>query len=478
MKIKLENFTKEFRTTCLFKNQNLEIDLNNGEVAFITGENGSGKSTLFKIIAGILHINSGKIEVDQNIPYDKWSKNNCYYMPASDKGLTYKLTGIENIRYLCSLKGRSFKDTLNDLTYYADFFGANEFLKRKVEEMSTGQKRLVHILSALSSPCSVILLDEPTIALDERNINILIEIIKNEKKIKRRNLLWYPTIDTSETDLIRKILLLVITLLERRFIMKAINLAVNSMINDFKILFRYKKSLISDIIIFVSVYICILVFSETSSFADYYNLSSDGGPTLLLIGYIFWSFSSVALGFSSTVISSDARTGMLEVKLQGILPYYLQIFLSVMVSAIETIIILVIISLFSVLINLINLSSLYFVFVSIVLSIPSIIGMFGIGLILGGLSLKEKNIGQFVSIISAILLFLSNTLIVNLPNIIYIIPFTSGIDLIRKLYSKSFFDTNLFIINLIVCGVWFIIGVLTFEYFLNIERARGNFDTF
>ena len=107
-----------------------------------------------------------------------------------------------------------------------------------------------------------------------------------------------------------------------------------------------------------------------------------------------------------------------------------------------------------------------------------IIGMFGIGLILGGLSLKEKNIGQFVSIISAILLFLSNTLIVNLPNIIYIIPFTSGIDLIRKLYSKSFFDTNLFIINLIVCGVWFIIGVLTFEYFLNIERARGNFDTF
>ncbi|EHR36337.1 ATP-binding cassette domain-containing protein [Facklamia languida] len=182
MKIKLENFTKEFRTTCLFKNQNLEIDLNNGEVAFITGENGSGKSTLFKIIAGILHINSGKIEVDQNISYDKWSKNNCYYMPASEKGLTYKLTGIENIRYLCSLKGRSFKDTLNDLTYYADFFGANEFLNRKVEEMSTGQKRLVHILSALSSPCSVILLDEPTIALDERNINILIELIKNEKK--------------------------------------------------------------------------------------------------------------------------------------------------------------------------------------------------------------------------------------------------------------------------------------------------------
>ena len=186
MKIKLENFTKEFRTTCLFKNQNLEIDLNNGEVAFITGENGSGKSTLFKIIAGILHINSGKIEVDQNIPYDKWSKNNCYYMPASDKGLTYKLTGIENIRYLCSLKGRSFKDTLNDLTYYADFFGANEFLNRKVEEMSTGQKRLVHILSALSSPCSVILLDEPTIALDERNINILIELIKNEKKDKKK----------------------------------------------------------------------------------------------------------------------------------------------------------------------------------------------------------------------------------------------------------------------------------------------------
>lgn len=80
--------------------------------------------------------------------------------------------------------------------------------------------------------------------------------------------------------------------------------------------------------------------------------------------------------------------------------------------------------------------------------------------------LKEKSIGEFVSIISAIFLFLSNTFVLNLPNIIYIIPFTSGIDFMRTFYIHSQFDIKLLIIYFVVSIIWFISGIIIFNKLL------------
>lgn len=258
--------------------------------------------------------------------------------------------------------------------------------------------------------------------------------------------------------------------------MKYTNSIINMIRTEFLILFRYKKNLISDIIIFVSVYLGIVAFSDLSSFSNFYNIASSDGPILLLMGYIFWSFSSVAFGYASSVVIGDSRTGMLEVKVQGIVPYYINVLSSVLVTLMESIIILYLVILISFLRNLIDVSSIGFILITVLLSIPSVLGMFGIGLILGGLALKEKSIGQFVSIISAIFLFLSNTFVLNLPNIIYVIPFTSGIDFIRKLYSYSQFDVSLLIIYLVNSTFWFVLGIFIFNKLLRKERMFGSFD--
>lgn len=183
--IKIQNFSKRFRTKNFFINQDISIKLDNGKVAFFTGNNGSGKSTLMKILAGILQINDGEIE-GASPSFSKWSKYNCYYMPASEKGLTYKLTGLENMIYLCSLKGNSKEETLNNLQPYLEFFSIKNVLELRVGEMSTGQKRLVHILSALCSPCKVLLFDEPTINLDTGNVEKFISLIKKLKNTSKR----------------------------------------------------------------------------------------------------------------------------------------------------------------------------------------------------------------------------------------------------------------------------------------------------
>lgn len=260
--------------------------------------------------------------------------------------------------------------------------------------------------------------------------------------------------------------------------MKYINSIINIINSDVLVLFRYKKNLISDILIFVAIYLGIITFSDFTSFSSFYNINSSDGPILLLIGYIFWSFSSVAFGYASSVIIGDSRSGMLEVKVQGIVPYYINILCSVFVTIIESIIILCIVLLISLLKNLIDISNIGLILVTVVFSIPSILGMFGVGLILGGMALKEKSIGEFVSIISAIFLFLSNTFVLNLPNIIYIIPFTSGIDFMRTFYIHSQFDIKLLIIYFVVSIIWFISGIIIFNKLLKKERMLGAFDTF
>ncbi|WP_057491379.1 hypothetical protein [Streptococcus orisasini] len=260
--------------------------------------------------------------------------------------------------------------------------------------------------------------------------------------------------------------------------MKYINALKNSFITELKILFRYKKTLASEIIVFLAIYIGILVFGDTNVFSNFYHVKYTDGPVLLLIGYIFWSFSNMALGYSSSVVSSDAKTGLLEVKMQGILPYSILTFIPVLVTILESLLLLFVVCLISVFIGFISISSIPFLLFSVFLTFPSIVGMYGFGLILGGLALKEKNIGQFVSIISGILLFTTNTFIVNLPYYIYIIPFTSGIDICRKFYSNSNFDFKLVLVYLLVCIIWLIAGLLTFNYFLKKERLFGSFDNF
>ena len=253
--------------------------------------------------------------------------------------------------------------------------------------------------------------------------------------------------------------------------MKFLYSIIGTMKADVIILFRYRKSIISDIITFLALYLGIIIFNDASNFSDFYNVQISDGPILLLIGYIFWTVSNIALSYSSSIIVGDAKSGMLEVKLQGIIPYPVLSFFSVLVSIIESIIVLFFACLISLVIGYIEFTHIPFILLSIVLTIPS-------GLILAGFALKEKSIGQFVSIVSAILLFLSNTLILNLPNYIYIIPFTSGIDISRNLFSIGVFDSYLFIIYICVCSLWLVVGILIFNILLKKERTQGSFDSF
>lgn len=96
------------------------------------------------------------------------------------------------------------------------------------------------------------------------------------------------------------------------------------------------------------------------------------------------------------------------------------------------------------------------------------------GINIGGFAVKEKSLGNFVNLFAGALIIFSNTLIVGLPKIIYIIPFTSGVDFTSSLYVSGKMDLSLLGINLIINAMWLILGLLFFNYSLKKEKSVGS----
>ncbi|MBC2190719.1 ABC transporter [Listeria sp. FSL L7-0229] len=260
--------------------------------------------------------------------------------------------------------------------------------------------------------------------------------------------------------------------------MDYLNACIGTLKANIFILFKYKKNLVSELIMFMGVYLAILMLNDSSAITKFYNASADQGPILLLIGYMFWAFSDMALSNTANWISTDAKVGLFETKVQSILPYPVQSFLLLLISVLETIIILFGVIIISVFADKISWSQIPFVFLSVVILLPSVVGMFGMGLIFGGFAVKEKSLGNFVNLFAGALIIFSNTLIVGLPKIIYVIPFTSGVDFTSNLYVSGKMDLSILGINLIINAIWLIVGLFFFNYSLKKEKSVGSFDTF
>ncbi|EHP8494414.1 ABC transporter [Listeria monocytogenes] len=260
--------------------------------------------------------------------------------------------------------------------------------------------------------------------------------------------------------------------------MDYLNACIGTLKANILILFKYKKNLVSELIMFTGVYLAILMLNDSSAVTKFYNVSVAEGPILLLIGYMFWAFSDMALSNTANWISTDAKVGLLEPKVQSILPYPVQSFLLLLVSILETLIILLVVVSISIFIGKVSLLQIPFIFLSVIILLPSVIGMFGMGLIFGGFAIKEKSLGNFVNLFAGALIIFSNTLIVGLPKIVYIIPFTSGVDFTSNLFVSGEMDLSLLGINLFINAIWLIVGLLFFNYSLKKEKSVGSFDTF
>ena len=242
--------------------------------------------------------------------------------------------------------------------------------------------------------------------------------------------------------------------------------------------FRYKVRVISDVLILSVTFLLVLSSGNDTSFQNIYHVSSDKSQFLVMIGFLFWQFGSLALGFSTSMISSDASTGMLELKVQGKFSIIFLSFYKMIVGFISDLFIVIVLTILYSFFYPIGLNEIFYILLTFIFSIPSILGMYGIGLLISTLAIKEKNVSSFVLIIQSLLIFVTNIIVPLGNNLLLLVPYTGGIEIMRKLFIFHHVNIDLVIIYVLVNLAWLIFGICIFKRGLQQERTYGSFDTY
>ena len=148
--------------------ENINLQINEGEIIGVLGENGAGKTTLIKLMVGLLYPNQGNILVDG---YDPWKRNykflsNISVVMGHKNQLWWDIPASESFllnKHIYNLSDREYNETLNELIEYLD---VKNKVDVQVRRLSLGERMKMEIIAALLHRPKIILLDEPTLGLD------------------------------------------------------------------------------------------------------------------------------------------------------------------------------------------------------------------------------------------------------------------------------------------------------------------------
>ncbi len=176
--MKIENIKKSYRKKEILKD--ITLTVNDGQCIGLLGSNGSGKSTLLSILAGILTPDGGTFSYNgtELLKNGKLRSELVGYVPQSTP-LLEELSAKDNLSlwYTGDVMKTSLKEGVLGM------LGINEFIKTPVCKMSGGMKKRLAIGCAVAHNPKILLLDEPSAALDlickERIANYLLEFKEN-----------------------------------------------------------------------------------------------------------------------------------------------------------------------------------------------------------------------------------------------------------------------------------------------------------
>ena len=176
--IQVENITKKYGSFTAVNDISFEIE--EGEIVGFLGPNGAGKSTTMNMVTGFIEPTSGKIIIDgYNISKKpKKAKRQIGYMPEGVPLYT-DLTVKEFVTYMAELKGVSKKERKEKVEKALEDTGLIDVKNKLTRNLSRGYKQRVSMAGALVSNPKVIILDEPTVGLDPKQVTEIRALIKN-----------------------------------------------------------------------------------------------------------------------------------------------------------------------------------------------------------------------------------------------------------------------------------------------------------
>lgn len=173
----LRGVSKSYGSTKAVDNVNLAIP--RGAIYGFLGPNGAGKTTTIRSIMNIILPDAGEIRLAGQ-PMDTTTRDRIGYLPE-ERGLYRKMKCLDQLAYLAQLKGLSRKDALAKADLWLDKLGLAEWRDRKVDALSKGMQQKIQFAATFIFEPDLVILDEVFSGLDPLNIELLRDMILEEK---------------------------------------------------------------------------------------------------------------------------------------------------------------------------------------------------------------------------------------------------------------------------------------------------------
>jgi len=176
--IEVKNVTKKYGSFVAV--DDISFTINDGEVVGFLGPNGAGKSTTMNMITGYIEQTEGSIIVDgfDTIKKSKKAKKEIGYMPEGVPLYT-DLTVKEFVTYMAELRKVDKKTKKENVQKVLKETGLDQMQNKLIKNLSRGQKQRVSLAGTLVADPKILILDEPTVGLDPKQITEIRSLIKN-----------------------------------------------------------------------------------------------------------------------------------------------------------------------------------------------------------------------------------------------------------------------------------------------------------
>lgn len=179
--VEIENLVKRYKELVALDHLNLSVE--EGEIFGLLGPNGSGKTTAISCILALLSFDKGSVRVfGEEIQPDSYSIKRQIGVVLQNVAVFEELTVQENIDYFCGLYVKEKATRKKYVEEAIAFAGLEEFRKFLPKKLSGGLLRRLNIACGIAHKPKLIILDEPTVAVDPQSRNRILEGIQKLNK--------------------------------------------------------------------------------------------------------------------------------------------------------------------------------------------------------------------------------------------------------------------------------------------------------
>jgi len=246
---------------------------------------------------------------------------------------------------------------------------------------------------------------------------------------------------------------------------------------DLRQSWRYKTSFFTDLIVQFLIYSALLFAGKYTWMTRQYGGILAESKSLMLVGYVFWSYAVSAINETGNDVRVEANRGTLEQKCLSVVPlWWLLMAKSLSGILISTTFVALLVGMSTIFFNVgVKITTGAFFAWAIML-----MGMYGFGFVIGGIALVVKKVGQLVFLIQIVLLFLTGTImpLKSFPYILQLVgrylPLTQGMKIAKiSIGGTRTISFESWLVLIIISAVYLTFGLLFFHMSERFARKEG-----